>query len=218
MILQATCSKLRNLTNRYYMMAILLATISVLTMSPLAIAGNGNGTPNGYHFELNILGAKTSNCLQTDGSGGNWIFVALYGTSDIFLQQGTTFAVLDDNACTDGTAQFQLPPPVNAATGATQYTIWARAEGTPNGSGTLTTCGTDTSDGANVCSLGQTIGTRDLKQHFHDITSLLTTVCGVINGTPQCVQIFNSALTNYLWSYDNQGNKVLQLRFYPTSG
>jgi len=90
-------------------------------------------------------------------------------------------------------------------------------EGIPKGTGTLTTCGTDVTDGALVCSVGQTIGTRDLKQHFHDVTSLLTTVCGVIAGTYQCVQIFNSVLTNYYWSYDNQGNKVLQLRFYPTT-
>ena len=214
-------TELLEISRRSFYTTIPLLAIIVLSMASFVTAGTGNGAPSGYHFELNIIGAKTSNCPQTDGSGGSSIFVGLGSAgviahSEIDLKQGTTFYVLDNNACIDGTAQFQLPLPINVATGATAYTVWARVQGIPKGTSTLTTCGTDTT-GTLICSLGKTIGTRDLKQHFHDVTSLLTTVCGVINGVTQCVPIFNSALTNYYWSYDNQGNKVLQLRFYPTS-
>ncbi len=192
------------------------ALVLALFSTPVVFAGTGNGAPSGAHFNLNLIGADTTNCPQADSSGGNVIFVVLYGNSKIELQQGTTFAVLDDNACTDNTAQFQLPPPTNVTTGAQEYTVWARVEGTPGGSGQITTCGVD-STGATICSTGMTISTRDLKQNFHNVTSQLTQVCGVINGVYQCVNIFDSTLTGYFWSYDNQGNKVLQLRFYPTS-
>lgn len=204
-----------SLTRHVPLITILIVSISVLSTLSLAAAGTGNSAPTGYHFELNIIGAKLTNCPQTDSSGGNVIFVALYGHSEINLIQGTTFEVLDNNACTDGTAAFQLPPPISVATGAQAYTIWARVEGIPKGSGLITTCGLD--NGVTVCSVGQTLTTRQLKQHFTDVTKLLTQVCGLINGVQQCVNIFDSTLTNYFWSYDNNGNKVLQLRFYPTS-
>jgi hypothetical protein len=204
-----------SLTTRRTRLGIAGLAFIIVAASP-AYAGVGNGAPNGPHFNLNLIGAKTTNCPQTESSGGNVIFVALFGNSKIELQQGTTFAVLDNNACTDGVAQFQLPPPTDVNTGAQQYTVWARVEGTPGGSGTITTCGVDAT-GTTICSLGTTISTRDLKQNFHNVTTQLTQVCGVINGVQQCVDIFNSALTNYFWSYDNQGNKVLQLRFYPVS-
>lgn len=215
---KASTFGLRSLGRRISVLTVLIVAVSVLSLPSFAAAGTGNGAPSGPHFELNIIGsAKTGNCPKTDGSGGNRIFVLLNGHSDIDLMQGTDFAVLDNNACIDGTAQFQLPPPISLLTGNQAYTIWARVQGIPGGSGTLTTCGTDTSTNTLVCSVGQTITTRQLKQHFTDVTKLLTQVCGLINGSVQCVYIFNSLLTNYFWSYDNAGNKVLQLRFYPTS-
>ena len=63
-------------------------------------------------------------------------------------------------------------------------------------------------------NLTLTIGTRDNGPKFQDVTSQLTNVCTVALG---CIPLFNSALTSYFWSYDNQGNKVLQLRFYPSA-
>src|SRR5260370_25909591 len=91
------------------------STILVLALfvrGPAVYAGsNGNGAPSGPHYNLNIIGAKSTNCPATDGSGGNVIFVALNGISNIFLHPGTTFAVLDNNACSDKSASFQLPSP-----------------------------------------------------------------------------------------------------------
>lgn len=196
-----------------------LAVLSIMTpvSNPQASFATGNGAPSGPHFELNIIGAKTTNCPQTDSSGGDRIFVALKGHSDIFLTSGTTFAVLDNNACTDGSALFQLPPPTTTS-GTQAYTIWARVEGIPGGSGSLTTCGID-STGATVCSVGNTltISTRDHGNKFQDVTTQLTTLCFIPTGTTTitCVDIFSPQFQNFFWSYDNNGNKVLQLRFYP---
>jgi len=179
----------------------------------------GNGAPNGQHYNLNIIGVKnTANFPTTDNSGGNVIFVPLKGHADINLSPGTNFYVLDNNAL-DGKAAFQLPPPTTTS-GSPQYTVWARAVGTPGGHSSLTTCATDPTTGEQICSLNQVITMRTQgKQSFTDVTSQLTTLCYVNQTTGQttCVNIFDPTFQNYLWSYDNNGVKVLQLRFYPVN-
>jgi len=189
-----------------------IGIVALLLVAQPALAGSGNGAPTGPHFNLNIIGvSNTAGFSSSCGGGGNVIFVPLFGHASIYLQQGP-FYVVDGNGV-NCKAQFQLPAPLTA-TGTQAYEVWARVEGTPGGSGAITTCGTD-STGATVCSLGTTISTRELKNHFTDLTKTLTQVCGLINGVTTCVPLFSSSLTSYFWSYDNNGNKVLQLRFYP---
>jgi hypothetical protein len=43
----------------------------------------------------------------------------------------------------------------------------------------------------------------------------LAACLGVTTTTVVSVSLFNSCLQNYFWNYDNQGLKLLQLRFYP---
>ncbi len=188
------------------------------TSTPLSYA-TGNGAPSGPHYNLNLIGAKTTNCPQTDSSGGNVIFVALKGNSKINLFEGSSFYVLDNNACTDTQASFQLPPPTNTVTGSPAYTVWARVVGIPGGSSSITTCATDPTTGETVCSIGETVsfGGHSGKSTFTDVTKQLTTLCFIdqTTGNTVCVNIFDSTFENFFWSYDNNGNKVLQLRFYP---
>ena len=199
-------------------LASAMSFMAILLMSSApVIAGNGNGAPSGPHFNLNLIGAKTTNCPSTEGPGGHVIFVALGSKGDvknskILLTPGADFAVTDNNACIDNFGGFTLPTPGT-------YTIWARVEGTPGGSGALTTCAIDPGTGEDVCLVSSptntlTIGTRDNGPKFQDVTSQLTNVCTVALG---CIPLFSSSLTSYFWSYDNQGNKVLQLRFYPSA-
>lgn len=208
--------------NKTLMFALGASVLGILVASaPVEQSfATGNGAPSGPHYNLNIIGQKSTNCPQTDGSGGSRIFVELNtkaGIPDkIMLNQSSSFYVLDDNACTDGVAQFELPAPVTS-TGAAAYTVWARVQGTPGGHGTIQTCATDPTTGEQVCSTGMTIGTRDLGNKFRNVTPDLTQVCYIPSGstTQTCVNIFDSSLYGYYWSYDNSGNKVLQLRFYP---
>lgn len=44
--------------------------------------------------------------------------------------------------------------------------------------------------------------------------SALSTCLGGATGT-QTLALFNPCLQNYFWNYDNNGLKLLQLRFYP---
>jgi hypothetical protein len=200
-------------------LAILAATpLAIPVGTQLSTPVTGNGAPSGPHFNLNLIGAKTTNCPQTEGSGGNVIFVPLFGNSKIELFKGDTFAVLDNNACTDKVAQFQLPP-TNTTGGVFSYTVWARVVGKPGGSGSLTTCATNSTSLETLCSLNQVITVRTKgQQKFVNVTTELTTLCFINSlGQTQCVNIFDPAFQDFFWSYDNQGQKILQLRFYPVA-
>jgi hypothetical protein len=113
------------------------------------------------------------------------------------------------------------------------YEVFARVEGTPGGSGNITTCGqsitttSGTTTTTTTCSIGEWVGGKAHgKQLFINVTPQLTSVCfnptttvsgtvSTISSTVSCVPIFSPQFQNYFWSYDNQGNKLLQLRFYP---
>jgi hypothetical protein len=153
--------------------------------------------------------------------------------TDIWLTQGP-FAVCDGNAfdaaydC-NGTkianqgAVFQLPCNTNISTatgttlvpcttGATaSYDVWARVVGTPGGSSTLTTCATDPT-GALVCSTNKQMFVRMKPNKFTNVTDALTSL--VDTSTLQTVALFQGGFQNFFWDYDNNGNKLVQLRFY----
>ena len=193
-----------------------------------AVETTGNGAPSGAHYSLNIIGVSKAKNPDMGTAGGNVIFVNL-GTKDgapvttkILLDQSANageFAVLDKNG-TDGEAQFSLPLPGT-------YTIWARALGTPGGHAKITTCATDitgtVADG-DICSTQNEVFVRGTgKSSFRNVTTALTTIaldpvadadavtaCG---GTT--VGLFDPCLEGYFWQYDNNGLKLLQVRFYP---
>jgi hypothetical protein len=187
-----------------------------------SVTTTGNGAPSGPHYTLNIIGVA-KNLSMPAISAGDVIFVGLGTktttvTTKINLSQSFdgTFAVLDKNG-TDGVAAFQLPAPGT-------YTIWARALGTPGGSAKITTCAIDPNTGLTICSTAHTVFVRGTgKSSFTNVTTNLTTInldpvlnaavvtaCG---GTT--VSLFDSCLEGYFWQYDNNGLKVLQIRFYP---
>lgn len=194
----------------------------------LAVAETGNGAPSGGHYNLNIIAVSHPKSGDLTG-GGNVIFVNLGTkttavTTKILLEQSASagvFAVLDKDG-TDGEAKFSLPAPGS-------YTVWARALGKPYGEGTLTTCATDVTGApapGDICSALHEVFVRGTgKSSFRNVTSNLTTIsldpvldaaavtaCG---GTT--VSLFDGCLEGYFWQYDNNGLKLLQLRFYPAA-
>ncbi len=55
------------------------------------------------------------------------------------------------------------------------------------------------------------------KSTFTNVTKQLTTVCLDANGDGSCdwrVGIFDAALQDHFWDYDNSGLRLAQLRFY----
>lgn len=219
-------------TARYIALSLL---VSALGLALTAQAGNG--APSGAHYNLNILGKTTCSGDDLTGSNRHTIQVLLWGgqkasdidgtlasdidrTNKIYLAQSTdgSFAVLDGNACDDG-AIFQLPAPGG-------YEIYARALGKPGGAATMTTCATgagddgvlNTADDEIVCSTENVVLVRTTgKSSFTNVTRELTTIYADIDGDGDLerVSIFDPALYDYFWNYENRGLRLAQLRFYP---
>jgi hypothetical protein len=203
--------------------ALWLATALAVAAPQALRAQTGNRAPSGPHYNLNIIGVSNSRNPNQDG-GGNVIFVGLGDdgitvTTKIFLNQSadTAFAVLDKNG-TDGQASFELPAPGS-------YTVWARALATPGGRSSMATCATEvdsTGTATLVCSTENEIFVRGTgKSSFRNVTSALTTIqlaagsaAAVACGSTS-VGLFDPCLEGYLWNYNNNGLKLLQLRFYP---
>jgi hypothetical protein len=204
-----------------------LATAIAVAAAARLPGQTGNGAPSGPHYNLNIIGVSHDKNPNMDQGSGNVIFVDLGTksgsavTTKILLSQSAdagVFAVIDKNG-TDGEASFQLPAPGS-------YTVWARALGTPGGQAKLTTCASDPAltgtDGATVCSTLHEVFVRGTgKSSFRNVTNALTTIelpvdspaaltCG-----STVVALFNPCLEGFFWQYDNNGLKLLQVRFYP---
>lgn len=202
---------------------------------PPPVFGFGNGAPTGAHYNLNWIGVPQGKTADMTGANGHVIFVALQGNTKILLCEsgvGTDcanvsgFQVLDANG-TDGSASFALPNPVDPAqcpTDPTQpcttlYSVYVRALGTPGGSATNTTCGVDPAlANETICSV-DTLRLKRLKgqQTFTNVSKEMLFVFADVNGDGVLdrVPLFDSRLLNYFWSYDNNGLKLAQFRFYP---
>lgn len=198
---------------------------ALVVAAPVQLYGQtGNGAPSGPHYNLNIIGVSRDKSANMSG-GGNVIFVGL-GTSGetvttkILLSQtaDSTFQVLDKNG-TDGEASFALPAPGT-------YTVWARALATPGGQAKIATCATfidpTTGTATMICSTDNEVFVRGTgKSSFKNVTDALTTISLPVGspaelacGTPT-VSLFATCLQDFLWQYDNNGLKLLQIRFYP---
>jgi hypothetical protein len=127
-----------------------------------------------------------------------------------------TYSVLNPDCVNNPPASFELPDPCVDATGATtcpstfSYSVWARAV-TPKGQALMQTCYTDTTTGLTYCNTDLVI-TLKKSQNFTNVSTSLLQVC---LSTGVEAPIFGSNLFNYFWSYDNQGLRMAQLRFYP---
>jgi hypothetical protein len=204
----------------------LAAALAVAMPGPVC-GQTGNGAPSGPHYTLNIIGVSHDKSPNMNSGSGDVIFVDLGTksgtavTTKIMLSQGAdgVFQVLDKNG-TDGEASFELPTPGT-------YTVWARALGTPGGQAKMTTCATDPAltgtDAGLVCSTTNEVFVRAQgKSNFRNVTPALTTItldplanaalvttCGSTT-----VSLFDPCLESFFWQYDNNGLKLLQVRFY----
>ncbi len=195
-----------------------VALLVSLAISATAFAGTGNGAPSGTHYNLNLIGLNKGGSMSESSNGGV-IFVPLWGKCIIDLRSGSDYKVLVNNCVSGSHAQFQLPPPspgyvTTQSSFTLAYSVWMRSL-SPKGSSQMTTCYTDNL-GATYCNTGSlvVISSKQISQgKFSDVSKELLTVC--VGGKLQ--PIFGNALYNYFWTYDNYGNHLAQLRFYPIS-
>jgi hypothetical protein len=192
---------------------MLAAALPVAADNPVT----GNGAPSGPHYNLNLIGVPKDKTADMDGNNGHRIFVKLEGKSKILLYEGDNFQVLDANGTDNDGAAFQLPNPDPDNDGVTEYSVWARALGKPGGSATMTTCATDPITGVEVCSTEQLVLVRSKgKSSFSNVSKELLYIYVDLDGdgTVERYPLFDDALEGYFWDYDNNGLKLVQLRFY----
>jgi hypothetical protein len=204
----------------------------------LSVSETGNGAPSGAHYTLNIIGVPKDKSANLTGGSGHRIFVDLgrNGTpanTRINLTEGD-FGVIDANG-TDGVAAFQLPNPDLNGDGTTSYSVYVRALGKPLGKATMqscyedatgTWCAVDFAGGVEPITIERTKGgvakfvnvSKDLL--FVDYcTAWAAGGDGVLGTTDDVcttvtqIALFSEAIS-YFWSYDNEGLKLAQLRFY----
>ena len=126
-------------------------------------------------------------------------------------------------------------PEIDCTNQDTVYSVWVRALGKPGGSAIVYTCRTDTTDVygdtnvADYCSTEQievTSSTGKGRQKFENVTRELTTICvdwyddtldqlGMDGICDTREQLFDY-MEDYWWTYDNNGLRLAQLRFYMT--
>jgi len=216
------------MNHKIVLTAIAMFAVSMIFAgATIPTQATGNGAPSGPHYNLNLIGKDKTDILPNDSNNGHRIFVNLFADgvakkNKIYLTEGTDFGVIDADA-TDGRAEFMLPNPFNDD-GSRSYYIYVRELGKPGGSGSLTTCYTDVL-GDDYCLLGVLtvpLNRSTGKSTFRDVTTELTTLCfdsdpDPVITTVVCESIFSDALKDYYWNYNNDGLKIIQLRFYPTA-
>ncbi len=192
-----------------------LGLLGILLAVPSASADNG--APSGAHYNLNIIGVAKNKNPDMKGDNGHRIFVPLWGTAKIWLDDGPTFNVLDANGTDADGAKFQLPNPDPDNDGVTAYSVYARALGKPGGSAVARTCFTDGMD--TWCSTESVVLVRGTgPSKFVNVSKELLTLCldgpDVDTLCDTRVGLFDDGSKDYFWQYDNTGLRLAQLRFY----
>jgi len=219
------------------MLAVVLAVVVVLSLgATVALAKKveyveapltGNGAPSGAHYTLNIIGVPHDKTADMTDTNRHVIFVDLWSNGQpakIMLSEGD-FQVLDGNG-TDGTAAFRLPNPDPDGDGTTVYSVFARPLGTPGGKASMVTCATwegpdgifGTADDEQVVSMAVLeVERTNGKQKFENVSKYLLYIYADLDQDgyfDTLVPLFDEDFQDFLWQYDNEGLKVLQLRFY----
>ena len=189
----------------------------------------GNGSPKVKKlYQVNLIGMANPKNADPDTitSNGRRIFVKLGGKTRILLREGE-FDVIDYDG-TDGLASFQLPYPDENNDGHTAYSVYVRVLGKPGGTGSIRTIivtdpgddgiiGTDDDETIESTLVLELARTKNAK--FTNVSKYLLYVYADVDndGDYDRVPLFDNRFENYLWEYDNNGMRLVQLRFYNIS-
>lgn len=197
------------------MAVTVVAIVLLFTAKFKASALSRTGPSNNTQYSLNIIGVpKDKTALMDSGNGYN-IFVPLYGKIKINLLPGAAFGVIDSSGADGNGATFNLPNPDPDNDGVTAYTVWAKVLGKSGGLSITGPCAYV--DEVEYCSTSNVVLVRDKgKSSLTNVTSQLLYVYVDLDGDgfEERHPLFDSALQDYFWSYDNNGLKLAQLRFY----
>jgi hypothetical protein len=222
---------------------ILIALAVVLAMALCAgtvFAGIGNEIPDtGEHYNLNIIGVPHDKTADMKDSNRHTIFVPLGEDGvpksvKIYVERNydnpDQFQVQDGNAC-DGDGATILVPFEDYGT--LSFNVYATALGKPGGQAKVDATvtfeeGTYGSLLMDTFTLKRAKGNKGAQQPKPLDISNIFRATGWIDVAPEGpgpeditftnVWVFNvPTLLEYLWDYNNEGLKLMQVRFYPTT-
>jgi len=235
-----------------FLIMLLLTTVLVMPFAAQAQT-KGNGLPMGQKllYNLEVIAYDANHCPSGDPNGHRIAVKAnindldsvksadpstLIRQNDIMLTEGP-FQVLSSNACTNGTASFQLPANPCSDLGTScdldnptfqNYEVYGRLVGKPNTGVNVTTCATQTvidpTTGATtstiVCSTESWLSVRASGKNgspkFTNVSRELLSVCLDTDGNGKCDQriaLFSGGLQDFFWNWDTTGKAHAQLFF-----
>ena len=210
------------------LIALMLTAVMVLTLCTMPVFGAPKGIDyNGTHFNLNLIGKSKVMPGDYSNPDRHTMFVPEYTEgfttpnglpgATIWMQQGTEFAVIDGNA-TDGEGRFQL--------GSGRYAVYVVAKAKP-GFNTYIAGWVQYTDVTGTLYYYLKVGEINVTrkwQDAHDLFWVSTTedALGLITEETWVFDYLNTinasdlyANAAYFWQFDNNGNKLVQVRFYP---
>ena len=216
--------------NKYILAIGALVVVAGLFLSSVVLANVGNNDKNGFqvngnHYNLNIIGKDKH--ADVGDSSGHTMFVLENGKTRIYMTQDDlgVFDVVDRNGL-DGRAEFNIAPG--------HYNIYATALGKPGGKVKIDAWGnfTDAVEGTQLILLGYVDISREKGKpqsvNINELFYVDVTLCTAAEIDPDtgklvCTEwttyedywVFDiDELIEYYWEYNNDGIKLLQVRFY----
>lgn len=180
--------------------------------------------PSGPHYTLIIIAVPPNNRLPDSNDSQRHTIIGPLNSQGANVDCRILLAANDfqvvDGFCLDGDARFSLPDADPDDNSSTSYQVWVALMGKPGGGMTLTTCKDTNKDGIeDECSTEQVVRVRATgKPNWSNVTKELLTVCLDTDSDGTCDTrelMFDDSTAQYLWTYDNYGNRIAQLRFYP---
>jgi len=191
----------------------------------------GNGAPKAKLLgKLNIIGVSNPKNANMDNAGGGVIFVPLNSPdavgdvpkgTKIWLTAGD-FAVLDKNGTDSDGAAFRLPNPDPGNTGSTSYSVYVRGLGKPGQEAKIKSGFLENGVWWVSVDAEEVTVTHKMEQNnkFVNVSRQLLYVWVDIDddGDVERIPLFyGPTAREYFWNYDNNGQRLCQLRFYDTS-
>ena len=216
-----------------------LGLLMVFASPATAQVGKGLSGP---HYNLNIIGVPHDKTVpDMTGSNRHTIFVPLQSGGDVGRKvsinyvAGTEFRVIDGNATDDNEATIEVP---SAEWGNLSFEVYAVGLGKPNGVAIVTAeCAIDdligecvdallldsftvkrTRDNGPAKNKPQLVDITDIFRATGCIDVIIDGVCTAGDIGFKNIWIFNiPELEYYLWDYENNDLKLMQVRFYETT-
>jgi hypothetical protein len=214
-------SKRRGTMKKLFLGIAVLLVFGMMAVSAFAIKDANDVKLTGKHYNLQILG-KDKDMDVGDTTNRHTMFVPLSGHCKILMTQAEDdqFKVIDPDG-TDGTAVFELA--------AGHYNVYARALGTPGGKVKIVANALfeDAEQGEllwlGTVELERKTGKPDVV-NINKLFYITVTLCTSVDQYGNCdawvdyknYWVFDiEELIEYYWDYNNEGLKLLQVRFYP---